>query len=109
MLFRMRRGDGASIWVRLRPRFLRGFTEGDVSGLRLLAEREQGAEFVVKRMEDGSEHADTDVLLDGRSVVRRRMFLPKPDMGQLLAEELSIVRRDRVYESALAALCSLTG
>ena len=109
MLFRMRRADGAPVWVRVRPRFVRGAGEGDVTGLRLLADREHHAEFVVKRVDDPTAHADTDVLMDGASIVRRRVFLPHPDVGELLAEELSITRGDRVYESALAALCSLTG
>jgi glucose-6-phosphate dehydrogenase assembly protein OpcA len=110
MLFRMRRQDGAPVWVRLRPRFVRGVNEGDVTGIRLLADREQHAEFVVKRVEDGvAAHADVDVLMDGAGVLRRRVFLPKPGMSELLAEELSITRGDRIYESALASLCSLTG
>ena len=108
MLFRMRRADGGPIWVRLRPRFVRGIAEGDVTGLRLLADRGRHAEFVVKRLEDGSAHADTDVLMDGVSIVRRRVFLPKADVGELLAEELSITRGDRVFEAALAALGRLT-
>jgi hypothetical protein len=80
-----------------------------VTGLRILGDGAHHAEFVVKRLEDGSEHADTDVLLDGASIVRRRVFLPKPAVSELLGEELSITRVDRVYESSLAALCSLTG
>jgi hypothetical protein len=81
-----------------------------MTGMRLLADHEHHAEFVVKRVEDGSAaHADTDALMDGMSIVRRRVFLPRADVGELLAEELSIMRGDRIYESALAALCSLTG
>jgi len=109
MLFRMRRADGAPIWVRLRPRFVRGTDEGDVTGVRLLADHDRHAEFVVKRLDDGSAHADTDVLMDGASILRRVVFLPKPEVGELLAEELSITRDDPVFESSLAALCSLTG
>jgi len=109
MLFRMRRADGAPIWVRLRPRFVKGVNEGDVTGLRLLADREHHAEFVVKRLDDGTALADTDVLMDGASILRRVVFLPKPEVGELLAEELSITRDDPIFESSLAALCSLTG
>lgn len=109
LLFRMRRPDGGAVWVRVRPRFVRGADEGDVTGLRLLADREHHAEFVVKRLDDGTAHADTDLLMDGNSVLRRRVLLPRSDVGELLAEELTITRVDHVYESALAALCSLTG
>src|SRR5438094_907659 len=50
LLFSMKRADGVVIPVRVRPRFIRGLEEGDLSGLRIQSEqRTQHAEFVVKR------------------------------------------------------------
>lgn len=109
VLFRMAHSDGRRLWVRLRPRFLRGADEGDVTGIRVLADAAgEHAEFVVKRGEDDTPHADTAVLRGGRTVAARRVFFPLPSIGALLAEDLSITRDDRVYVDALAALVRLT-
>lgn len=109
LLFRMARPDGAPLWIRLRPRFLRGVEAGAITGVRLLAEAAGAhAEFVVKRAEDGQPHADTEVIIGGSAALRRRVFLPTPDVTKLLAEEFSIIRSDVVYEGALASLCALT-
>ena len=109
-LFRMARVDGDPLWMRLRPRFFRGVDEGDVTGVRLLADRDgRHAEFVVKRADESAFHADVDVLIDSTIVARRRVYLPTPSVASLLAEELSITGSDLVYESALGALVALTG
>jgi glucose-6-phosphate dehydrogenase assembly protein OpcA len=109
LLFRMARPDGAPLWIRLRPRFLRGVEEGAVTGVRILAEAAgRHAEFVLKRAEDGTPHADTEVIVGGSAALRRRVFLPTPDVTKLLAEEFSIIRSDHIYEGALASLCALT-
>ncbi len=108
-LFRMARPDAGSVWIRLRPRYLRGVDEGNVTGVRVLADRAgRHAEFVLKRDESGGPHADMQVTIDRQPVARRRVFLPAPGAGELLAEELAIVRSDVVYEGALATLCALT-
>ena len=108
-LFRISRSDREAVWIRLRPRFFRGSENGNVTGVRILADANgRHAEFVVKRDEAGGSHADMQVLLDGEPAMRRRVFLPVPAVGELLAEELSILRSDLVYEDALATLCALT-
>ncbi len=108
-LFRMGRHDGAPVWIRLRPRFVGGADEGNVTGVRVLADRDgHHAEFVIKGDEAGGPHADTQVTIDGEMVARRRIFLSMPEVIELLAEELSIIRSDVIYEDALATLCALT-
>jgi len=108
MLFRLARGRGIPVWVRLRPRFLRGLDQGHVTGVRIAAEHgARRAEFVVKRAEDGSPYATTEVIIDDQRVLRRTVALPMPSVTDLLAEELTITGSDAVYERALRALCDL--
>jgi glucose-6-phosphate dehydrogenase assembly protein OpcA len=107
LLFRMRRADGATVMVRLRPRFERGLDAGDVSGVRIQAAfRGETAEFVVKRAPD-ERHATASAIVDG--VVRAERVVPMPALGmrELLGEELSIAGNDHVYEAALGALMEL--
>ena len=107
LLFAMRRADGEEVQVRIRPRFMRGLEEGDLSGLRIQAEHGgHHAEFVVKRAETGG-HATTLVTIGGRGVAERNVPLGKPGVSDLLGEELTIARSDAIYEDALAALVAL--
>ncbi len=107
LLFAMRRGDGVEIQTRLRPRYMRGIDEGNLSGLRIQAEAGgRHAEFVVKRVEDSS-HATTTVRIDDTVAADRLVPLGKPGIGELLGEELTIARSDAIYEDALAALVAL--
>ncbi len=109
LLFRMVRPDGAPLWVRIRPRFLRGVDEGNVTGVRILCDRDgTHAEFVIKRDEDGTPHADTEAIAGGDVVMHRTVFLPTPSVVDLLGEELTITRSDTVYEAALGVLVELT-
>jgi glucose-6-phosphate dehydrogenase assembly protein OpcA len=108
LLFAMRGGDGNEIQTRVRPRYMRGIDEGNLSGLRIQADAGQRhAEFVVKRVEDSS-HATTTVRIDGVLVAERLVPLGKPGVGELLGEELTIARSDEIYEDALAALVALS-
>jgi glucose-6-phosphate dehydrogenase assembly protein OpcA len=107
LLFRMGRADGATVMVRLRPRFERGLDAGDVSGIRIQATHGgDTAEFVIKRAPD-ERHATATAIIGG--VVRSERVVPLPALGirELLGEELSIARNDHVYEVALAALMAL--
>jgi len=107
LLFRMSRGDGAPIMVRLRPRFERGLDAGNVSGIRIQATHgRETAEFVIKRAPD-ERHATATAIIGG--VVRSERVMPLPALGirDLLGEELAIARNDHVYEVALAALMAL--
>lgn len=107
LFFTMRRSDGTEVQVRVRPRFERGLAEGDLSGLRLQAERDgKLTEFVVKRI-PGAGHALAAVTLDGAVVSSRTLPLPAPSVTELLGEELTIAGSDRIYEEALAALVKL--
>ncbi|HEX4744932.1 MAG TPA: glucose-6-phosphate dehydrogenase assembly protein OpcA [Candidatus Limnocylindria bacterium] len=106
LLFRMS-GPGGAIQVRVRPRFERGLEEGDLSGLRIQAQREgRLAEFVVKRVA-GTGHALATVSIDGRVAASRTVPLPAPTVTDLLGEELTIAGSDRIYEEAMAALVRL--
>jgi glucose-6-phosphate dehydrogenase assembly protein OpcA len=108
LLFSMRRADGHEIPVRVRPRFIRGLEEGDLSGLRIQSEDgSDQAEFVVKRSET-SAHATTLVTIGGRDMAERIVPLGRPGVSDLLGEELTIARSDAIYEDALAALVALT-
>ena len=108
LLFAMKRADGVEIQVRVRPRFIRGLEEGDLSGLRIQAEDGgRHAEFVVKRSET-SAHATALVTIGGRGVAERIVPLARPGVSDLLGEELTIARSDFVYEDALEALVELT-
>lgn len=107
LLFKMTRADGAPIWHRVRPRFERGVSEGDLSGVRIQASAAgHDAEFVVKRSSD-ARHATGTVLIDGHRRAERTVPLPSPAVEELLGEELTIVASDAVYEDALAALVAL--
>jgi glucose-6-phosphate dehydrogenase assembly protein OpcA len=107
LLFAMKRGDGAEIQTRVRPRYMRGIDEGNLSGLRIQASTPaRHAEFVVKRVEDSS-HAIATVTIDGVTVSERLVLLGKPGVSELLGEELTIARSDSIYEDALAALVAL--
>lgn len=108
LLFSMKRADGAVIPVRVRPRFIRGLEEGDLSGLRIQSEDAgRHAEFVVKRSET-SAHATALATIGGRGISERIVPLGRPGVGELLGEELTIARSDSIYEDALAALVTLT-
>jgi glucose-6-phosphate dehydrogenase assembly protein OpcA len=107
LLFAMRRPDGREVQVRVRPRFMRGLDEGDLSGLRIQAEHGGShAEFVVKRAESDG-HVSTLVTIGGRGMAQRIVPLGKPGVSDLLGEELTIARSDAIYEDALAALVAL--
>ena len=107
LLFSMRRRDGQEIAVRVRPRFMRGLEEGDLSGLRIQSEQgRRHAEFVIKRAET-SAHATALVTIGGRGMTERIVPLGRPGVGELLGEELTIARSDTIYEDALAALVAL--
>jgi len=108
LLFAMRRPDGQEIPVRVRPRFIRGLSEGDLSGLRIQSEDGgRHAEFVVKRSE-ATTHATALVTVGGRGMSERIVPLGRPGVSELLGEELTIARSDSIYEDALAALVTLT-
>ena len=108
LLFAMRRPDGQEIAVRVRPRFIRGLDEGDLSGLRIQSEDGgHHAEFVVKRSE-ATTHATALVTVGGRGMSERIVPLGRPGVSELLGEELTIARSDSIYEDALAALVTLT-
>jgi len=107
LLFRIARGDGATVMVRLRPRFERGLETGDVSGVRLQATSEgTRAEFVLKLSMDG-RHVTATAIVHG--TLRTERVVPFPDLTvqALLGEELTIAGSDRVYEDALEALVRL--
>lgn len=107
LLFAMERADGTEIQTRVRPRYMRGIDEGNLSGLRIQAtDGTRQAQFVVKRVED-SAHAFTTVSIDGVTVAQRIVPLGKPGVSELLGEELTIARSDAIYEDALAALVAL--
>jgi glucose-6-phosphate dehydrogenase assembly protein OpcA len=106
LLFAIARRDGARIMVRVRPRFERGLAEGDISGIRLQAARDDLAEFVVKRQPDAA-HQTATVLVGGQRRWERTMPLPSPAIVELIGEELSILGSDRTYEQALRALVEL--
>ena len=106
LLFAMARDDDELVRMRVRPRFERGIEEGDLSGLRIQAAAGgRKAEFVIKRI--GETHARTSVVIDGGAVVSRVVALPRPEVSDLLGEELTIAGSDAIYESALATLVAL--
>lgn len=107
LLFSLRRPDGARVRIRVRPRFERGLTEGDVSGVRIEAERDgQRTEFRIHR-EGDRRYASATVRVDGQVTSERIVPLPPADVIELLEEELTILAADRVYEEALAVLVTL--
>ena len=107
LLFAVTRADGARIQIRVRPRFERGLADGDVSGVRIQAERDgRLAEFVVKRQPD-PRHQTASVFLGGERRWERTMPLPSFEIVELIGEELAIMGSDPTYEEALAALVRL--
>jgi glucose-6-phosphate dehydrogenase assembly protein OpcA len=107
LLFAIARADGERVMVRVRPRFERGVDEGDLSGIRLQADRSgHRAEFVVKRQPD-ARHQTASVHLDGERRWERTVPLPSPEIVELIGEELAILGSDRTYEEALRALVQL--
>lgn len=107
-LFAMRRADGERVRIRIRPRFERGMTEGDLSGVRIQAGRDgRRAEFHIRRAPTGACAVST-VRIDGSTGTERIVPLPATDVAELLGEELTILASDRMYEGALALLLSLS-
>jgi glucose-6-phosphate dehydrogenase assembly protein OpcA len=107
LLFSMRRDDGAAVRVRVRPRFERGMSEGDVTGIRVEGEREgHRSEFRIHC--DGRRYASLTVRKDGAVAAERIVPLPPTDVVELLSEELTILASDRIYEEALALLLTLS-
>lgn len=107
LLFRMARGDGAPIDVRVRPRFERGIDPGDISGVRIQSRAgERLVEFVLKRVPD-PRHVTATVLMDGATRSTRVVPLPTRTIDELLREELAIIGGDPIYEDALQALIAL--
>ena len=107
-LFAMKRADGARVRIRIRPRFERGFDEGDVTGARIQArDGERTAEFYLSGYEKPG-YATSIVRMDGRAVSERVVPLVRPDVVSLLEEELTILAGDRIYEEALALLLTLS-
>jgi hypothetical protein len=93
--------------VRVRPRFERGLSEGDIRGIRIQStDKRQQAEFVVIR-DPTPRHQTATVFLDGERRWERTMPLPSPAIVELIGEELSILGSDRMYEAALDALVEL--
>jgi glucose-6-phosphate dehydrogenase assembly protein OpcA len=107
LLFAMRRADGAKVRLRVRPRFERGMSEGDVTGVRVegLADGVR-SEFRIHC--DGRRYAGLTVRSDGSVAAERIVPLPPTDVVELLGEELTILASDRVYEEALALLLAIS-
>lgn len=106
-LFRMRRADGAPVWVRLRPRFERGADEGDVTGIRIDTDLDgRPTQFRIHKAVDRRSVAAT-VRIGDDIVAERIVPLPATDVDELLSEELTILASDRVFEDALATLVTL--
>lgn len=107
LFFTMADAAERPVLMRVRPRFERGLDAGDVSGIRVQAQRDGDLyEFVLKRDPD-PRHVTATVLVNGEQRSRRVLPLPAPGVEELLREELSIVGSDRVYEDALRALVGL--
>lgn len=107
LLFSMRRADGATVRVRVRPRFERGMEEGDISGIRVEGEH-GGVRSEFRIHADGRRYATLTVRQDGAITAERIVPLPPTDVVELLGEELTILASDRIYEDALAALLTLS-
>lgn len=107
-LFAMRRRDGQRVRIRIRPRFERGMTEGDVSGIRIQAGRDgRRADFHLARDKEGRCALST-VHVDGQSGAERIVPLPATDVSELIGEELTILASDRIYEETLALLLTFS-
>jgi len=107
LLFAMRRADGERVRIRVRPRFERGMSEGDLTGIRVEGERD-GARMEFRIHCDGRRYADMTVRSDGGLASERIVPLPATDVVELLGEELTILASDRIYEEALALLLTLS-
>jgi glucose-6-phosphate dehydrogenase assembly protein OpcA len=107
-LFAMRRADGERVRIRIRPRFEKGMTEGDVSGVRIQAGRDgRRAEFHIAG-DKRHRYATSTVRIDGTVVAERIVPLEATDVVGLLEEELTILASDRIYEEALALLLTFS-
>jgi glucose-6-phosphate dehydrogenase assembly protein OpcA len=107
LLFNIARPDGTAVHVRIRPRFERGLSEGDVRGIAIESERDGvRAEFGVRREPD-PRHQTARVTINGEVRWERTMPLPSPEIVELIGEELGILGSDRTYERALATLVRL--
>lgn len=83
----------------------RGHHRG-LDALRLVADGEPSAQFVVSRSEDDS-YLRADVELSGATLARKVIPLGRRSEAQLIAKELEILDRDAMFEQALAFFASL--
>jgi glucose-6-phosphate dehydrogenase assembly protein OpcA len=88
---------GRKIRVVMRPTTRTGQADGMLVSLKLSA---TGAEFHVA-LSDDREKLETGASIDGKLSVGRLLSYEQKSEGQRLSRELSLLRRDAVYESAL--------
>lgn len=81
-------------------------TPGEVGLLRLVAEGETSAQFVVSRSEDDL-YLQSDVQLAGTKLAAKVFPLSDRHEAQLISKELEILDRDAMFEQALAFFASI--
>lgn len=81
-------------------------TPGEVGSLRLVAEGETSAQFVVSRSEDDL-YLQSDVQLAGTKLAAKVFPLSDRHEAQLISKELEILDRDAMFEQALAFFASI--
>lgn len=100
---RLRRGDGGVVRLAVRP-----VDGGGVDGLRRVSlGAARVASFLVAR-ENDSAHALTEADVPGAPVLRRIARCETAELSSLLADEITLFRRDYVYEAVLRLAVDLS-
>lgn len=104
--FRLR-ADGRDIDVVMSATTREGHGDGMLVSLTL-SNADSSAEFSVS-FSDDRKKLETEARIDGRRTVGRVLSYEEESEGQRLSRELSLLKRDVIYEAALAVAAKLIG
>lgn len=99
--------DGLSIDVEMKSAPSAEGTQGEIQAVRLLADDESVAQFVVSKSEDGS-YLRAEGEITGAQMAGRILPLEIRKEAQLISRELEILGRDAMFEQALAFFATIS-
>jgi glucose-6-phosphate dehydrogenase assembly protein OpcA len=104
-IFRLRASSGREIKVLMRATEREGYSDGMLVSLAL-STIDASAEFRVA-FSDDRKKLETEARIDGSRTVGRLLSYEQKTEGQRLSRELTLLKRDLIYEQALASAAQL--